>query len=58
MIDKKINNEYVGRSEWDAPEVDCKVYISEQEDIKIGQFYTTKITAFQDIDLRGKVKSI
>jgi len=58
LIDDQINNEFIGRTEWDAPEVDCKVYIPKQDGIEVGDYITAKITAFQDIDLRAELKSI
>jgi len=56
IIDRKEDIYYVGRTEYDSPEVDNEVLIcGEQDDLKIGSFYTILITKADSFDLYGKV---
>jgi ribosomal protein S12 methylthiotransferase len=45
---------YIGRSEYDAPEIDGEVFVTSQE-IEIGQFTKVRITHSFDYDLSGEV---
>ena len=54
IIDGKEDDYYVGRTEFDSPEVDQEVLIpSDQKEILIGEFYQTKIIDSTDFDLYG-----
>ncbi|MEE1112998.1 MAG: 30S ribosomal protein S12 methylthiotransferase RimO, partial [Bacteroidales bacterium] len=53
LIDRKEGEYYVGRTEFDSPEVDNEVLISIEEKIKIGNFYQVKITDAVEFDLYG-----
>lgn len=56
LIDEKIpaaNNEFIGRSEFDAPEIDGTVYLS-GDDIKIGGIYKAGIKDTLEYDLVGE----
>ncbi len=54
VIDRKEDAYYVGRTEFDSPEVDQEVLIkSEGTTLSIGEFYTVKITAAETFDLYG-----
>lgn len=56
LIDRKEGNYYVGRSEYDSPEVDPEILVtSEHRQLRNGRFYQVKITAFSDYDLFGTV---
>lgn len=55
LIDKKEGEYYVGRTEFDSPEVDNEVLISIEEKIKIGNFYQVKITDAVEFDLYGEI---
>lgn len=57
IIDREEDDYYVGRTEWDSPEVDCEVLISKQTALKIGAFYDIKITGSENFDLYGELNS-
>ncbi len=54
IIDRKEEDFYVGRSEFDSPEVDPEVLIPLQYELNIGKIYPIEITAAEDFDLYGK----
>ncbi len=55
LIDNIEGNYYIGRSERDAPEVDGEVLISvENNQIKIGNYYSVEIVDSNEYDLFGK----
>ena len=52
IIDRKEGDYYIGRTEFDSPEVDPEVLIkSENIPIQIGQFYNVRITDADEFDL-------
>lgn len=51
VIDREEPDYYIGRTEWDSPEVDCEVLITKKETLKIGEFYDLKITGSENFDL-------
>lgn len=53
IIDREEEDYYVGRTEWDSPEVDCEVLISKTEPLEIGAFYDITITGSENFDLYG-----
>ena len=57
IIDREEDDYYVGRTEWDSPEVDCEVLISKQTTLTIGTFYNIKITGSENFDLYGELNS-
>ncbi len=57
LIDRKEGEYYVGRTEFDSPEVDNEVLISIEEKIKIGNFYQVKIIDAVEFDLYGEITS-
>lgn len=58
IIDRKEDDYYVGRTEYDSPEVDGEVLISSSSELKKGEFYHVKITGAEDYDLYGEVDII
>jgi len=55
LIDNIEGNYYIGRSERDAPEVDGEVLIpAENNQIKIGNYYSVEIVDCNEYDLFGK----
>jgi len=56
IIDRKEGDFFVGRTQYDSPEVDNEVLISIQENptIEIGNFYNILITDATDFDIYGK----
>ena len=51
VIDREEQDYYVGRTQYDSPEVDCEVLIEKTEKLKIGEFYTVTIIKSEDFDL-------
>jgi ribosomal protein S12 methylthiotransferase len=51
IIDREEGDYFVGRTEFDSPEVDNEVLIRSNSDLKIGNFYNVKITGAEDFDL-------
>lgn len=50
IIDRKEGDYYIGRTQFDSPEVDPEVLIkADDEYLKIGEFYKVKITAADDL---------
>ena len=54
LIDEKSEDGYIGRSEYDAPEVDGVVYVK-GKDLAVGDFYNVKIIDTYEYDLVGVV---
>ena len=56
VIDREEGNYYVGRTQYDSPEVDPEVLLLKDEnEVEIGQYYMVEITAADEFDLYGKV---
>jgi ribosomal protein S12 methylthiotransferase len=53
IIDRKEGEFFVGRTEYDSPEVDQEVLIADEYDLKPGSFYNIRITQSTDFDLYG-----
>jgi ribosomal protein S12 methylthiotransferase len=53
IIDRREGEFFVGRSEFDSPEVDQEVLIPARFDIKPGFFYNVMITESTEFDLYG-----
>jgi ribosomal protein S12 methylthiotransferase len=54
LIDRREGEYFVGRTEYDSPEVDQEVLINSEYGLKTGQFYNVLITGSADFDLYGK----
>lgn len=54
IIDRKEGDFFIGRTEFDSPEVDPEVLIKDN-DLTIGDFYQVKMIDTQGMDLIGKV---
>jgi ribosomal protein S12 methylthiotransferase len=55
IIDREESDFYIGRTEYDSPEIDPEVLITKTEKLTIGDFYSVLITGTQFFDLSGKV---
>ncbi len=55
IIDGQEGDFYVGRTEYDSPEVDGEVLINTDKTLKKGDFVHVEITGAEDYDLYGKV---
>ena len=54
IIDRREGEFFVGRTEYDSPEVDQEVLIPAEHDLKPGSFYNILITQSTDFDLYGE----
>ncbi len=55
VIDRLEGDYYVGRTEFDSPEVDPEVLIHADDELRVGNFYPVKVTEADAFDLYGKV---
>ena len=56
MIDRMEGGYYIGRTEYDSPEVDPEVLVPEAGgSLRCGEFYDVKIVSADDFDLYGEV---
>jgi len=55
LIDEKIKDCYMGRTQYDAPDVDGTVYVKSRKPLKAGDFVKVKITDTMEYDLAGEV---
>ena len=65
IIDREDGDYWIGRTQYDSPEVDCEVLIEksrveslelrEVEDLKVGEFYDVEIIKAEEFDLYGKI---
>jgi ribosomal protein S12 methylthiotransferase len=57
LVDRKEGGQFIGRTEFDSPEVDNEVILSGKNYLRLGDFANVKITAATDFDLTGEVTS-
>ena len=58
IIDREEGEYYIGRTQYDSPEVDCEVLVSRQpseDSIQTGEFYDVEITRAEEFDLYGRI---
>ena len=56
IIDRKEGEYYIGRTQYDSPEVDPEVLVkADDKRLFVGRFYQVVITDADDFDLYGKV---
>ena len=55
IIDREEEDFYVGRTEFDSPEVDPEILISKENALVAGKFYLVRVEDAQAFDLYGKV---
>ena len=55
IIDREETEYYIGRTEYDSPEVDTEVLVEKTEKLKTGEFYQVKITGSLSFDLTGNI---
>ena len=56
IIDSEDEEYYIGRTEFDSPEVDPEVLIAKNQPLKIGEFYDATITEALPYELIAEVK--
>ena len=55
IVDREEEDFYVGRTQYDSPEVDPEILISKDTPLSPGSFYQVKVIDAQTFDLYGKV---
>ena len=55
MIDREEAEYFVGRTEWDSPEVDPEVLVEKHPSLRQGEFSMVKITEALPHELMAKV---
>ncbi|MDP4277894.1 MAG: 30S ribosomal protein S12 methylthiotransferase RimO [Bacteroidota bacterium] len=55
IIDREESEFYVGRTEFDSPEVDPEMYVHKTQPLKPGMFCQVKVTAAGPYDLTGQL---
>ncbi len=55
IIDREDTDYYVGRTQFDSPEVDPEVLIVKDKTLRIGEFYNVKIVEALPFELMGEV---
>ena len=55
IIDREEEDYYVGRTQFDSPEVDPEMLITKKKPLEIGSFYNVCVTGSEDYDLYGEV---
>ena len=55
IVDREEEDFYVGRTQYDSPEVDPEILISKDTHLSPGSFYQVKVIDAQAFDLYGKV---
>ena len=53
IVDREEDDYYIGRTEWDSPEVDPEVLISKEQPLAIGEFTQVRITEALPFELMG-----
>ena len=55
IIDREEDDYYVGRTQWDSPEVDPEVLIEKDYELEIGEFYDVVIKSAMPFELIAKI---
>ena len=55
IVDREEEDFYVGRTQFDSPEVDPEMLISKERPLELGQFYQVRVTDAQAFVLYGSV---
>ncbi|MBQ3673359.1 MAG: 30S ribosomal protein S12 methylthiotransferase RimO [Paludibacteraceae bacterium] len=59
IIDREEGEYFIGRTQYDSPEVDCEVLIdksSAKNKIQIGEFYNVRITRAEEFDMYATIE--
>jgi ribosomal protein S12 methylthiotransferase len=54
VIDRKENQYFIGRTEYDSPEVDCEVLI-EEDSLQVGRYYNVRVDSADEFDLYASI---
>ncbi len=55
VVERKEEGHFIGRTEWDAPEIDNEIFITSSHELHIGEFVSVKINDAVEYDLYGDV---
>ena len=55
LFDRKEGGYFIGRTEFDSPEVDNEVLVSADQYVRLGDFAEVKITSAEEFDLYGSL---
>lgn len=55
LVDRKEEGIYIGRTEFDSPEVDNEVILNTKEYLRLGDFVEAKVTSASEFDLNADV---
>ncbi|MFM1914237.1 MAG: Ribosomal protein ((89)-C(3))-methylthiotransferase [Bacteroidota bacterium] len=55
LVDRKEGGYYIGRTEFDSPEVDNEVLVSDDTPLRLGDFANITIDSAEEFDLYGKL---
>jgi ribosomal protein S12 methylthiotransferase len=55
LFDRKEGGYFIGRTQFDSPEVDNEVLVSAEQFVRLGDFAKIKITKAEEFDLYGEV---
>ena len=56
LFDRREEGYFVGRTQYDSPEVDNEVLVADDQPLSIGHFYQVKITGAGEFDLYGSLE--
>ena len=57
IVDRKEEGQYIGRTEFDSPEVDNEVIIESKEYLRLGDFVNVRVNSASEFDLSATVTS-
>ena len=57
LVDRKEGGNFIGRTEFDSPEVDNEVVLPTKNYLRLGDFVNVKIIAATEFDLTGEVQA-
>jgi ribosomal protein S12 methylthiotransferase len=57
LVDRKEGGNFIGRTEFDSPEVDNEVIIVSKNYLRLGDFVPVQITSATEFDLTGHVSA-
>ena len=55
IIDREEDDYFIGRTQYDSPEVDCEVLVEKNNRITVGNFYDVHISNSENFDLYGQI---
>ena len=56
LIDRREEGYFVGRTQYDSPEVDNEVLVADNQQLSTGNFYQVRITGAGEFDLYGEAE--